>query len=227
MKALLSLKSAIRQSTVYGIIALASLMPSLVPHIAFASGDTSGANPAKIFEINISSTDLNQTKNQTNTIDQPSLAFDSVIQSDPLNVYVQAYLGDHNSPFGPFTNTLLSCPDWKRVLAISFVESNMGIHHYYYNSSGIGGQEYLRKYSDYGAWMNDMCKLLQTRYNNVSLERMNGWYVQPASKNWILGSNKIYTALVQLEAKANEQRAELAHNSTHAAVNQELATIAQ
>jgi hypothetical protein len=229
MKALSTLKSAIDQSSIVGIIALFSLVPVLAPHLALAAELQTSGQPAQIFEINVSGSSL-LGQNQNSNNNQNSITIDSIQQTDPLTVDVQAFLQDHNSPFQPYTKQLLACPDWKRVLAISFVESNMGIHHYSFNSSGIGGQEYLRKYNNYGEWMNDMCNLLQTRYSGWTLGKMDGVYVQPYSSNWKMGSEKILTQLTALEQTANQQRAENAQAlsaNTQTPANLELATIAQ
>lgn len=228
MKALTTLKSAIDQSSVVGIIALISLIPVIVPRIAFAAELQTSGQSAQVFEINVSDPSiLDQTSNPNNN--QNSLTIDSIQQNDPLTVDLQAYLQDHNSPLQAYTTQLLSHDNWKTVVAISFVESNMCVHNYYNNCSGIGGQEYLRKYNNFGDWINDMSSILATRYSGWTLDQMNGVYVQPKSYNWGLGSKKILAQLTALQETADQQRVALAQSSvnTLSPVNQELATIAQ
>jgi hypothetical protein len=104
----------------------------------------------------------------------------------------------------------------------------MCTHSYYYNCSGIGGQEYLRKYNNYGEWIDDMSNVLTTRYNGWTLDKMDGIYVQPYSYNWEIGSKKIFGQLTELENFSNMERAEIARaNTVTQQSNQELATIAQ
>lgn len=199
MNALSTRKSAKNHGTILAIVALIAIIPMALPlpKVVHAQVQTNGQT-ALVFQIKNPGA-LTQT--------QTNLAFDQVMSQDPLTKDLKTYLQSKNSPFADYTEDLLKCSDWKRVLAISFVESNMGIHHYSYNSSGIGGQQYLRKYSSYSEWMDDMCNLLTTRYSGWSIEKMDGVYVQPFSYNWKLGANKILGQLDQLEAQANQERA--------------------
>jgi len=224
MKALTILKSAIDQSTIVGITALISLIPVLAPHLAFASDAQTYGQSAQIFKINISDPSvLDQTSNSNNN--QNSLSIDTVQQSDPLNVLLQGYLQDHKSPLQSYTGQILQHDNWKTVLAISFVESNMCIHNLKYNCSGIGGPGHFYTFNDFGGWVDCMSNLLATRYNGKTIDQMNGVYVQPASVNWANGSKKIYKQLSDLEELANQKRIAMAQASVQE--NQELATIAQ
>lgn len=227
MKALLTLKSAIDQSSFVGIIALILLAPVLQPQLASAAAlQTSEQATAQVFEINVADSNLfDSTPKQNNS--QTSITLDAVQAADPLTVNLQAFLQDNSSPLQAYTNQLLTHPNWKTIVAISFVESNMCTHSYYYNCSGIGGQEYLRKYKNYGQWISDMSNILATRYNGWSLQKMDGVYVQPYSSNWKVGSTTIYSQLTALEQTANQQRVAIAQASVNSSANQELATIAQ
>ena len=212
MKALTTLKSAINQSSFVGIIALVSLLPVLIPNLALAAELQTSGTQALVFEIN------------TTLQNQNTLTLQQAAQKDPLTVDLKNYLADHNSPLAEYTPNLLTHDNWKMILAISFVESNMGQHHYYFNSSGIGGQQYLRKYNNYGEWIDDMSTLLDTRYNGWTLDKMNGVYVQPKSFNWGMGSKKVLAELTVLEKNANDERTTIAQTATVNA-NPELATI--
>jgi len=228
MKALSTLKSAIDQSSFVGIIALVLLTPMLQPQLASAAAlQTSGQSTAQVFEINVSDPSLLGSAPKQNNV-QNSITFNDIQAVDPLTVNLQAYLQDHNSPLQGYTSQLLSKSNWKQVLAISFVESNMCVHDYVYNCSGIGGQEYLRKYNNFGEWIDDMSNVLATRYEGWTLDKMDGVYVQPYSYNWKLGSKKIYAQLTELENFSNLERSEIARASAVTQQsNRELATIAE
>ncbi len=228
MKALLTLKSAIDQSSFVGIIALVLLTPLLQPQLASAAAlQASGQSTAQVFEINISDPSLLGSAPKQN-ISQNSITLNDIQTTDPLTVNLQAFLQDNNSPLQGFASQLLSHDNWKTVVAISFVESNMCAHSYYYNCSGIGGQEYLKKYNNYSEWIDDMSSVLATRYNGWTLDKMDGVYVQPYSYNWKVGSKKMFAQLQELENFSNMERTEIARAS---AITQqsdrELATIAQ
>lgn len=199
MKALTHLRSAINQGSILSIVALILIAPFACPVLTVqAAGLQTSGQPALVFDV------------KTTLQNQNSISLLQITQHDPLTASLHNYLVSYNSPLADYTNQLLSKDNWKMILAISFVESNMGVHHYYYNSSGIGGQEYLRKYHNYGEWIDDMSNLLATRYNGWTLEKMDGVYVQPYSYNWALGSKKILAELTALENNAATQRANIA-----------------
>lgn len=214
MKALSTLKSAINQSSfAFGIIALVVIVPLVYPAaiIKAAELQTLGQTKAAVFEINVSSPDLlNPAPKQNTNNNQNSLTMDEIKQADPLTTSLQAYLENHNSPLKDYTSQLLTHGNWKTLLAISFVESNMCIHNLRYNCSGIGGPGHFRQYKDFGDWVNDMSNLLDTHYNGWTLDKMNGTYVQPKSTNWAYGSKKILAELNLLEQQAESQRRDLA-----------------
>jgi len=224
MKALLTLKSAIDQSSFVGIIALVLLTPVLFPQLASAAAlQTSEQATAQVFEINVSDSSLLDSAPKQN-----SITLNDIQSTDPLTVNLQAFLQDNNSPLQGYAGQLLSHDNWKTIVSISFVESNMCVHNYYYNCSGIGGQEYLRKYNDFGEWIDDMSNVLKTRYDGWTLAKMDGVYVQPYSPNWKLGATKTLAQLTELENFSNLERAEISRaNTVVQQSNQELATIAQ
>jgi len=223
MKALSTLKSALDQGALIGITALVLLAPVFYPQLALAAEAQALGQQNQVFEIKVT----NPNSINTNTQSQ-SLTLNDIQQADPLFVSLQNYLQDNGSPLQAYTGQLLSHDNWKTIVAISFVESNMCVHNYYYNCSGIGGQQYLRKYNNYGEWIDDMSNVLATRYNGWSLDKMDGVYVQPYSVNWKLGSKKVYAQLTALEQSADAARTQLAQQSAaQSQSNQDLATIAQ
>jgi len=224
MKALITLKSAIDHSSFVGIIALVLLAPMLQPQLASAAAlQTSGQSPAQIFKINVSDSSVLDSAPKQN-----SITLNDIQATDPLAVNLQAFLQDNNSPLQSYVPQLLEHDNWKTIIAISFVESNMCVHNLRYNCSGIGGPGHFRQYSDFGGWIDDMGDLLATRYGGWTLEKMDGVYVQPYSANWVLGSKKIHAQLTELEKLSNSQRIDMANaNSLTEQSNRELATIAQ
>ena len=225
MKALTTLKSAIDQSSTLGIIALFSLVPVFIPSLALGADLQTQGNQSQIFEIKITDPTLLNPNSNNN---QNSININDVQQTDPLTVDLQSYLQDHNSPLQSYAGQLVNLTNWKTVVAISFVESNMCVHNLNYNCSGIGGPGHFYKFKDFGGWIDCMSNLLATRYQDKTLEQMNGVYVQPASVNWINGSTQIYKQLTALEQTANEQRMAMAQNAVATSTqNLQLATIAQ
>ncbi len=114
---------------------------------------------------------------------------------------LQSYLKDKKSPLAKddaAVTALLETKNLKMILAISFVESNICIHHVSFNCSGIGGSTYFRKYKNFSAWAADFDLLLETRYKNLSVEEFRGRYVKPGSQNWVDG---VYQILDELKAK--------------------------
>jgi hypothetical protein len=194
MKALFRLKSAFNQRSLASLAALIIIAPLACPKLVSAAGAQTSGPSALVFDI------------KSALQNQNSLSYQQILEKDPLTTDLQDYLVSYNSPLADYTDQLLSKDNWKTLLAISFVESNMGIHHYYFNSSGIGGQQYLRRYKNYGEWIDDMSQLLDSRYSGWTLDKMNCIYVQPCSKNWAYGSKKIFAELTDLETQAQTER---------------------
>ncbi|MDR3642563.1 MAG: hypothetical protein P4L74_02965 [Candidatus Doudnabacteria bacterium] len=222
MKALLSLKSAINQSRAIGIMALVTLLPVLFPHLAFADSQTAGSNPAQIFEIKISDPKLldpNITP-KDNQSTQPSLSMQDATDNDPLVIDLKQYLADNGSPLGQYAAQIVQQPQWQRALAISYVESHMGVYCYDNNCSGMGGAPGTptwRKYATKLDWFIDLSNLLEKPIYKDTLttfKQMRGVYVQPGSNAWVYGAQKKFDELMTLTAVANSQRQALAQAQT-------------
>ncbi|HYC79456.1 MAG TPA: hypothetical protein VEC17_00325 [Candidatus Binatia bacterium] len=108
---------------------------------------------------------------------------------------LREYLKSKNSPFAEDEGALdafVSSRNMKLMVAISFVESTLGKHCYYYNCSGIGGTPpTLRKYDSYAEWIKDFDDLLERRYKDLPIEKFIGLYVQPGSPNWLYGVKQV------------------------------------
>lgn len=111
---------------------------------------------------------------------------------------LKAYLADKHSPFVDIADTVARLKHWKLVLAISNSESSLGKRCYNSNCSGIGvapGHPLWRNYASTREWAQDLDRLLDKRYKDWTLERMNGVYNQPGSKNWLLAAKQVLEEL--------------------------------
>lgn len=214
MKALLTLKSAIDQSSFVGIIALILLTPMLQPQLALAAAlQTAEQQPAKIFEIKVTDSSLLDPAPKSN-ITQSSLAIQTVEDNDPLVIKLKKFLDDNDSPLGVYAPEMIKEPQWPRALAISYVESHMGRDCYDNNCSGIGvkpGHPLWRKYNTKLDWFIDLNKLLEKpiyKEKYTTFKKMKGVYVYPGSNSWVYGAEQKYNQIMALITEAeNESRA--------------------
>lgn len=196
MTASLTLKSAIEKSL--QTLAFLPLVISLVyPKIGLAQ--TTGQS-SLVFTIE---------QTQKEEITKPKLLqYDEIVQNDPLVIKLTNYLQKHNSPLAEYADDIILQPQWKRALAISWVESNFGIHCAYNNCSGIGGNPKMKSFHKYDSkleWFVDMNQLLEKpvyKEKVTTFKDMCGYYVQPCSSNWFNGSTKKYAELEALEKEA-------------------------
>jgi hypothetical protein len=110
------------------------------------------------------------------------------------------FFADKGSPLAndrPALEALAGARNKRMIIAISFVESNYAKHAPYFNASGIGGSN-LRQYRSFANWILDFDRLLERRYNGLSPDAMNGYYVQPPSANWV---NGVYQVLRELDKR--------------------------
>jgi hypothetical protein len=117
---------------------------------------------------------------------------------------LKLFLEEKHSPFVSIVDALAELKHWKMVLAISNSESSLGKRCYTNNCSGIGvepGHPLWREYESTADWAKDLDSLLERRYKNWTLEKMNGTYNKPGSNNWLSASRQI---LEELQAKGIE-----------------------
>lgn len=178
-----------------GTVALIlSLVGFIYPEtVALAAGQNTSA------EFAVTTQSLLDVQNASN-----KLKYSEVVKSDLYNQQLTDYLNKYNSPFVSDVDTLRKLPEMKRILAISFVESTMGQHCYYFNCSGITlSNGHLKKYDSYASWMKDLNNLLQKRYADMPYKKMMGVYVVPGSANWLNGTTRVHAELDDLENKVN------------------------
>lgn len=222
MKALYTLKSVVNQSSMVGIMALATLTPVVLPHVALAAEQQSSSQSAKVFEINIADPKLSK---QVSNPSQNSLNIADIQNTDPLVINLTSYLQSKGSPLAPNAAEIVKFPFWQRALGISLVESHMCAYTpkvktkqgwiESYNCSGIGGNNY-RIYTSYMDWFADMNSLLsQPNYVNRPIEKFIGYYVVPGGYNWLYGVKKTESELAILEQQSLAQRQDLAQKSVN------------
>ena len=218
MKALLALKSAINQASVFGLMGLVALIPAMYPKLVIGvSLQTNGIKPALVFEIKDPSklfADADYSVEKQNY-----LTFKQITSSDPLTIRLEKYLEEHNSPLAEYASEMIQQPQWQRALAISWVESNFCLHHQDNNCSGIGvapGHPSWRKYPTHLEWFKDMAKLMERplyKDKLTTFEKMRGVYVYPGSNSWVYGAKTKYAQLMALTAEAENERIALANIS--------------
>lgn len=111
---------------------------------------------------------------------------------------LKTYLESKGSPLALFAETIAGLKHWRLVLAISNSESSLGRRCANNNCSGIGvmpGHPLWRTYETKADWAKDLDRLIEKRYKNWSLEKMNGVYNQPGSENWIYAARQILSDL--------------------------------
>jgi hypothetical protein len=110
---------------------------------------------------------------------------------------LRAYLASKGSPFAKEDDTLdafLLSPYTKLMLGITYAESGF-VNCMHHNCSGIGGSSNFQSYPNHAEWVNALSRLLERRYKNWTIEKMNGVYVQPPNPNWVKAIYQTYREL--------------------------------
>lgn len=94
-----------------------------------------------------------------------------------------------------YVDVLAEQSQWRKIIAISFVESTMCKRHYYNNCWGITYRSGLAKYPSFAEAIVDTNRVLEKRYSDKTYEQMNGVYVQPKNPNWLRGAKQIEAEL--------------------------------
>lgn len=198
------------QNQLTAIITIATIWQALVPHgVAFASEIGTGV-PANEFAVQSG----------------PFLPLADLQKQDPLVRLVSDYLKQQKSPLEVYTAEIVQLPRFEMALAVSKVESGMGVRcaGKDNNCSGIGvhpTHPSWRRYPTKLHWFKDMSALMEKpfykeRYNTC--QKMRGVYVVPGSDNWVRGCQKVYNDLVKIREQAEIERRELAASHAQKAV---------
>lgn len=207
MKALSFLRSAIHQGSLVAMTALVAITPWIYPEVVVAATNSQNeGQSALIFEIK--DPGVLQPQKPTN------INIDQIIEQDPLVGALEDYLDKHGSPLKEYAPELVKLPQWQRALAISWVESNFGIHCPYLsnNCSGIGvapGHPSWRTYPTKLDWFKDLTNLLEKpiyKEKYSTCKKMRGIYVYPGSNNWVWGCEKKLEELMQLTEQSRQEQ---------------------
>lgn len=188
-------------------MALILLAPVFFPQLALAAElqTTKAVGSDLVFEINDVSA-VNQTPKPN------SLSIETLAQNDPLVIKLAKFLQKYNSPLDQYAAEITKQPHWQLALAVSYVESHMGRYCFDNNCSGIGvkpGHPSWRKYQTKLDWFIDLNNLLDKpvyKDNRNTCKKMNGFYVQPGSRNWVYGCEQKLKELTELKQLAEAER---------------------
>lgn len=213
-----TLLSTLEHRIVAGFMLVAALLFSF-PEVILAAGPALPEHQGLVFELK-----QNVNINAPVQTQVPALSYQELGDNDPLVVKVREYLEERNSPLAVHTKEIVQQSNWKRALAISFVESNFGKYCFDNNCSGIGvkpGHPSWRKYETKLDWFIDLNELLerplyQTKANTC--KKMRGIYVVPGSDRWVNGCNKVVNDLTELSTQADQDRIVLAQNHSKLAL---------
>src|SRR5579872_1556240 len=182
-------------------IALFSLISWYLPGIGAAHAKAAEQDNSQILKINLQSdislADLDQ-ENATLATQQAELA-----KINETVTLLQDYLEQNNSPLAPYAAYLVAQDDWTKIVAISNAESNMCLHYKWNNCWGIGSAYNLKAYKTMPEAIADVQALIDKRYKNMTLDQMDGVYVQPRSSNWLAAATKVYNDLQKIQQQVN------------------------
>ena len=174
------------------------LLQLIFPHVAYAQ--VSKTNPA--FEIKIEESQTSQSiANGPVIILENEGELTTIISSYERDLLherkqlLRKYLTEvRPSPLAAYVDVLAVQPHWRRIVAISFVESTMCKRHYYNNCWGITYSRGLAKYPTFKEAIVDTNRVLE-KYSNRTYRQMNGVYVQPYNPSWGRGVEQIEAEL--------------------------------
>lgn len=211
-------------------LTLISLVFWVYPETSLAMNVQTKENSALVFDVNSKQIPTQITLSyvlQPYIVEVPN----DIRPNDILALKLKKYLEEKKSPLAEYSDKIITLPQWQRALAISWVESNYGIHCHSNNCSGIGGAPGMaswRQYPDKLAWFEDMTKLMERPlYKNrlTSFRKMNGTY-NAGSENWVNGAEQSFEKISSIVTEAHEQHQALKSDSflvNSSAISAELA----
>ena len=203
----MALKPLLRTDSGQWILIAVSAIPLLqlsFPHLAYAEG----LAQKPTFEIKIESQIVEKliSGQPQILIDASTVALASEI--DPLSTRKQnlyRYFTEiRPSPLANYVDILAEQPQWRKIIAISFVESTMCKRNYFNNCWGITYRTGLAKYPSFAEAIIDANRVLAKSYANSTYRQMNCVYVQPCNSRWVNGALQIETELDEyVETRVN------------------------
>lgn len=172
-------------------------LPSGQPPLANAQAANSVSGLSNGAILNMTLSQLENYLNQVGESNRQSQAAQILTQRKAL---LKQYLLDKDSPLAEVADTIAGLKHWQMVLAISNSESSLGRHcaGNDNNCSGIGvepGNPLWHTYPNKAEWAKDLDRLIDRRYQNWTLQQMNGTYNKPGSENWIMAAEQILSEL--------------------------------
>jgi len=195
------------------ILFLVSILNMILPHEVYAQIQTSAeqdSGPVLVFDTGNSdyqdyldqiSADLTDQYYQ-DTIRQQAIREQKLIQK------VQEYLAQRGSPLAPYTSTIVTLRNWKKILALSNAESSLCLHYPPSTSNcwGVGGANLWDMGSNLGDgvismnhFLNNYPRRSPVKYAQMSFEKMNGLYKQPPAQHWVDNNYAVYDDLTAIE----------------------------
>lgn len=108
---------------------------------------------------------------------------------------LRLYLEQKGSPLAPYSEQILASPYWSTIIGICTIEQYGCTRAPYNNYWGIGpGKKYATPEEGITTISEFLAKADKAGRN--TLEKLNGWYVVPASSNWF---NVVLTTKTKLE----------------------------
>jgi len=172
---------------------LAALLPLLMPNIAHGAGVVRTADEPT-FEIKISKYNLSQINSLFNKDKDPIEVDPVALRKESLRKY---FTEVRPSRFVGSVDTLAEQPHWRKVIAISFVESTLGKRCYFNNCWGITYSSGLAKFKTLDEGIKVHNDLIARRYADKTYQQMNCVYVQPCNPRWVKG-------VLQIEAELDK-----------------------
>lgn len=203
------MKKLLRSATNKWLLLAFLAVPVL--QIAFPSAAYAQTVASPTFEIKTNSTKLSIiTAFGTITLEDDGTL--EIVKSnteivDPIaerKVALKKYLTEvRPSRLAEYADVLAEQPEWRKIVAISFVESTFCKRHYFNNCWGITYRSGLARYPSLKEAIVDTNRVLVKSYSDKTYEQMNGVYVQPKNPNWLRGAKMIETELdIHVEPKA-------------------------
>jgi hypothetical protein len=124
---------------------------------------------------------------------------------------VRNYLNKYNSPLANYSAQLIELKNWKQIVALAAAESSLCRKYPAgkANCWGVGGAALWDFGDDLGQgiqsmdnFLNNYPKRSKIKYSQMSFERMNGLYKQPAADHWVDNNQAVYNDLTALEKTA-------------------------
>lgn len=195
---------------IFLLIFLFSLVSTLVPHETYAAFlITQNYQPILVFDTSTNEYEdflIQISQEATDQYYQEQLKRE-VHKQQKLTQEVQSYLISQRSPLAEYTSTLVTLRNWKQIVALANAESTLCRNYptSLANCWGVGGSNLWDMGDNLGQGVVAMNHFLNqypkgpVKYSQMSFERMNGFYKQPAAEHWLYNAQTVYNDLADIE----------------------------